>query len=176
MVNIRATWGSDERAEYVALMEAVIAASKNTHDRVDVFERLLNDAVQAHRPWARDLERLAVRDGLRREIKAHTDRERALVSHDGQVLNLPSVQARRLTAPTGEIYYQRELIQKFTWEEIEAKRREAMQGRRTYSDKIAHYDALLALRDMAPESTSPEDAAKQLETTVDQWLGGRKAA
>lgn len=172
----RSAWGSDERAEYEVMLDAVIESSKNTGDRLNTFERLLNDAVQAHRPWARDVERVAIRAGLGKEIKAHQDRIRAHVSYDGRVLDLPRVQARRVASPAGEVVYQRELIELWTWSEIEAKRNEALSGQSAYTSKIAHYDALLALRDMAPGSTSPVDAARQLETTVDQWLGGQKAA
>lgn len=175
MATIRGSWGSDERVEYAEMMELVVAC-KNTTERLNLMGRLVNDAIQAQRPWARDLERAAVRAGFAKEIKSYQDRNRALVSHDGQLLNLPSVQDRRVTTPTGEIYHQRELIEVFPWKDIEAKRTEAMKGQSTYDAKIAHYDALLSLRDMAPGSRTPEEAARMLGTTVDQWLGGKKAA
>lgn len=172
----RNAWGSDEREEYEAMMALVVASSKNTRDRTKLIAKLLNDAVQAHRPWARDVEYQAIRTGLAKEIKAYQDRTRALVSHDGQVLNLPSIQSRRIQSVDGEIYFQRELIEVWSWEQIEAKRTEALVGQHAYTSKIAHYDALLALRDMAPGAKTPDEAVRQLGTTVDQWLGGKETA
>lgn len=172
----RNAWGVAEREEYEDMMALVVASSKNTRDRIDLIEQLLNDAVQAQRPWARDVERQAMRSGLGKEIKAYQDRRRALVSHDGQVLNLPSVQARRVKAVDGEVYFQRELIEVWPWEQIEAKRAEMLVGQFAYTSKIAHCDALLALRDMVPGARTPEEAARMLGTTVDQWLSGASEA
>jgi hypothetical protein len=174
----RNTWSPEERKEYDNVLARVVGCSKNTPDRLDLFERLLNDAIQAHRMWARDVERAIRRDGLGAEIRRYQDRNRAMVSYNGEVLNLPRVQSTKVRKPTGEVVYQRELIELCTWDQLAEKRREALHSKATYSAKVAHYDKLLALHDLCPEAKTPAEAAAKLEITVDGWLAGviRKAA
>lgn len=167
----RAAWSVEERAEEEALYEDVVARTNVTHERLDEAERLFADAIQAHRPWAASLEEHFIRQGLAAQIKAYQDRNKAMVSHDGQVLNLPRVQGVRATDSSGDSYYQRELIELCSWEQIAAKRLEAIRTRGTYDDKIAHYDKLLALRDLAPGVANPIEAAAALEIDLDDYLG-----
>lgn len=166
----RNKWSTDDRDEFDALLADVVAQTRFTSERLDLMETGIADAIQAGRLWASEVETAAARQGYASEIKRFQDRNRALVSHDGQVLNVPKVQSRVVRADSGETYHQRELIELWTWEQIEAKRREALTGRRSYSEKIGHYDRLLALRDVCPKSISPADAAKQLDITLDDWL------
>lgn len=168
----RNAWGVDERAEYDKLLAEVIAATNNTTARLDLFEAKLNDAIQAHRPWAREVEQYSVRIGLAKEIKAFQDRSRAMVAHNGRVLNLPKVQSTLVrNEESGEVFYQRELIELWTWEQIADKRTEALKARQGYTEKVAHYDRLLALRDMCPEANTPAEAAKMLGLNLDEFLG-----
>lgn len=168
----RNAWGSEERAEYDALLAEVVAATNKTPARLDLFERKLNDAIQAHRPWAREVERHCVRNGLAKEIKAFQDRNRAMVAHNGRVLNLPKVQSTLVRdEESGEVFYQRELIELWTWEQIADKRTEALKARQGYTEKVAHYDRLLALREMCPDASTPAEAAKALGLNLDEFLG-----
>lgn len=176
MATNRNAWKHEEREQYDALLAEVIAETTRTHDRINHFERLLADAVQAHEPWAREVERACVRSGLAKEIKAYQDRNRAMVSHNGQVLNLPRVQGTVARDEDGVVYHQRELIELWTWQQIADKRVEALKGRRTYNAKIAHYDRLLALRDMCPDSATPAEAAESLGLSLDEFLGIEEAA
>jgi hypothetical protein len=166
----RNAWSPEEREEYEALLAEIVEATKDTTDRLDLFEHKLLDAVQAHRPWASEVERACRRFGMGKEIARFEARNRALVSHDGRVLSLPAVQARKSVSASGEVSFQRELIQLWTWDEITAKRTEALKAQRTYSDKVAHYDRLLALKVLAPDSTTPSDAADQLGLDIDEFL------
>lgn len=166
----RAAWDPTERAEYEALLAEVCAASRDTSERLDLFEKKILDAIQAHRPWANDVSRACVRFGLGKEIARHEDRQRALISYDGKVLSLPSIQARRIEV-NGEVSYQRELIVLWTWEEIQEKREEALQSKRTYTAKIQHYDRLLSLRVLAPNANSPAEAADIAGIDLDEYLG-----
>lgn len=167
----RAAWEPEEREECDALLAEVIAATTITSERLDSFERHLNDAIQSQRPWARDLERSLLREGAAKEIKRYQDRNRAMVSHNGRVLNLPRVQGTTVRDEEGRVFHQRELIELWSWEQIADKRIEALKGQRTYSEKVAHYDRLLALRELCPESESPADAVKQLGLNLDEYLG-----
>lgn len=167
----RAAWSPEERDEFEEMLAVVVASSSDTTDRLDLAERLLNDAVQAHRPWATEVQRSALREGLAREVKRHQDRERVPVAYDGRVLSLPAVQARRVVSSAGAVSYQRELIELWSWAELHAKRGEAIQASKTYDEKVAHYDRLLMLQVLAPDSTTPAEAADQLGVKIADWLG-----
>lgn len=167
----RAAWSPEERQEFEQLLGEVIGASRETAARLDLMDELVNDAIQAHRPWASEVARSARREGYAREIKRHQDRERALVAYDGRVLSVPAVQARKVIDDDGSISYQRELIEVWTWEELREKRKEAVKAATTYTEKIAHYDRLLMLAELAPASSTPAEAAEALGVDLDEWLG-----
>lgn len=166
----RNKWSQDDRDEFDELLADVIAQTRFTSERLDLMESGIADAIQAGRIWASEVETAAARQGYASEIKRFQDRNRALVSHDGQVLNVPRVQSRVVRTDSGESYHQRELIELWSWQQIEEKRREALTGRRTYNEKIGHYDRLLALRTMCPDAANPADAAKRLGIALDDWL------
>lgn len=172
----RAGWAPEERYEYEELLGEIVSETNDTRERLDLFEHKLLDAIQAHRPWASEVERACRRFGMGKEVSRFEDRNRALVSHDGRVLNLPAKQARKVVTTDGEVTYQRELIELWTWDEIAAKRTEAIKAKRTYDDKVAHYDRLLALRVLAPESTSPAHAAELAGMDLDDFLARPRAA
>lgn len=167
----RALWTPEQRDEYEFLLAEVVNATTDTSERLDLFDDKLVDAIQAHRPWATDVARSCRRAGLAKEISRFEARNRALVSHDGKLLSLPRVQARRVVTAAGEQTFQRELIEVWSWEQIQAKRAEVLQQQDTYSAKLAHYDRLLALRDKAPATGSPAEAAAALGVDLDEWLG-----
>jgi hypothetical protein len=171
----RSAWAPGEREEYDALLAEIVAQSKDSTERLDLFEAKLADAIQAHRPWASEVERACLRFGMGKEISRYQDRERALVSHDGRVLSLPAVQARRVIDGT-RVTYQRELIELWTWDQLVDKRIEAIKAQDTYSEKVAHYDRLLALRVRAPQSKTPADAARILGLDLDEYLGQKASA
>jgi hypothetical protein len=172
----RSTWTAEERQEYEQMLAEIVTATPESHERINLAEHALNDATQAHRYWARQVERACLRDGLGAEIRRYEDCNRAMVAHDGRVLNLPAKQARRVTNEQGETYFQRELIELWPWSAIEDKRAEAIRARRTYDDRVAHYDRLLALRVLAPKSETPAGAAKHLDINLTEFLGGNTKA
>lgn len=165
----RASWGADERDEYEEMLAEVCNATKNSSERLDLFDEKLNDAIQAHRPWASDVALSCRRFGLGKEISRFESRNRALVSFDGRVLSLPSVQARKVQV-AGEVVYQRELLTLWTWDELLDKRAEALGAQTSYSARVGHYDRLLALREKAPDTATPQEAADALGIDLDEWL------
>lgn len=166
----RAGWSPEERDEYEALLAEIAAETTDTRERLDRFEHKLADAIQAHRPWATEVERACRRFGMGKELSRFEARNRALVSHDGRVLSLPAIQARRVTTTDGDVTYQRELIEVWTWQQIQDKRAEALRAGQTYTEKVAHYDRLLALRVLAPESKTPREAAESAGLDLDDFL------
>lgn len=171
----RGQWSPEERDEYEDLIAEVVNTTTNTSDRLDLFEDKLIDAMQAQRPWAIDVARACRRYGLAKEITRFEGRSRTLVSHDGKLMSQPRVQARRVVSASGEQTYQRELIEVWTWEQLAAKRAEVLQAQDSYSAKLGHYDRLLALRDKAPDTASPAEAAAALGLDLDEWLGSAAA-
>jgi len=172
----RAGWTPEERDEYEDLLGEIAGATNVSSERLDLFEHKLLDAVQAHRPWATEVERACRRFGMGKEISRFEGRNRALVAHDGRVLSMPAIQARQVVAADGQVEYQRELIELWSWDQIATKRLEALKAAHTYTDKVAHYDRLLALRVLAPESDSPADAAKTAGVDLDDFLSKPRAA
>lgn len=172
----RKGWSPDERGEEEAMWQDVVDSTTDTQARLDYAESRLNDAIQAHRLWARELERQFLRNGLAKEIKRHQDRHRAAVAYHGEVLNVPRVQGVKTRRPDGSVFDQRALIEMRPWDEIAGKRLETIRMRRVYDDKIAHYDKLLALRDLAPDTATPVEAAMALGLDLDEYLGTESAA
>lgn len=172
----RAAWSPDEQDEFENLLAEVVASSRDTTARLDHFDKALTDAIQAQRGWATDVARSCRREGLAREVKRYQDRQRVSVSYDGRVLSVPAVQSRKVVGAEGAVTYQRELIELWTWEQVLDKRSEAIRSRGTYDEKVAHYDRLLALRELAPDSATPHEAADLLGIDLDSWLGGDVAA
>jgi hypothetical protein len=171
----RHAWSAEAKDEYEDLLADICNTTNDTSERLDLFEEQLIDAVQAHRQWALDVSRACRRAGLGKEISRFEDRNRVLVSHDGQLLSVPRTQSRKVKV-AGEVTYQRELIVVWTWVELAEKRAEVIKATRAYTAKVQQYDRLLALRDMAPEAGSPAEAAEQLGLDLDEYLGGEEAA
>lgn len=171
----RKGWSPHERSEEAAMWQDIVDSTTDTHARLDLAERLLNDAIQAHRFWAHELERQFLRNGLAKEIKRFQDRHRAVVAYHGRLVSLPRVQGVKARRPDGTVYEARALIEFCPWEEIAAKRLEAIRIRRTYSEKTAHYDRLLALRELAPDTATPVQAAAALGIDLDGYLGTESA-
>lgn len=158
------------------MWQEVVDSTTDTSARLDLAERLLNDAVQAHRPWANDLEQQLLRSGIAKEIKRYQDRHRVGVAYHGRVVSMPRVQGVKARRDDGSTYEARALIEFQPWEQIAEKRLEAIRMRRTYTEKIAHYDRLLALRDLAPEAATPVEAATSLGIDLDEYLGREEAS
>lgn len=167
----RAAWSPEECDEYETLLALVVDSSTDTRERLDTFERLLNDAVQAHRPWATEVSRACRRNGLSGEIRRHQGRQRVPVSYDGRVLSVPAVQSRRVVTASGEVAHQRELLEYWTWDDLRSKRAEAVKAANTYTENIAAYDRLLMLGELAPASATPAEAAAALGVDLGEWLG-----
>ena len=164
-------WSEEERAEYEALMTRVLAATESMAERVDLMDRLLADAVQAQRFWASEVERESRRAGYASRIKRHEkERQTVLVAHNGALLTKPRVigTTRRVD---GRAVAVQTLFDAMTWDELEAKRSDYLVQMRAYDTNIATIDRLLALRDLAPDSATPEEAAAEIGTDIDTWLG-----
>lgn len=168
-------WGSEERAEYEALVRESWASNKATFQRVEHFKRGLMDAVQARRPWSAEVMDDANDRGLSNILKGEQKRNRATVAMaDGRLVEKPQVIGIRRLSADGSAYTEQTLFDFVSADELEQKRREYLSNITAYSDNIAVLDKLLALCE-AGGSDTPATAAANLRTTVEAWLGTKAA-
>jgi len=168
-------WGSEERAEYDALVKESWASHKSTFKRVEHFKRGLLDAVQARRLWATEVSEDAHNRGLSNILKGEQKRQRAtVVMADGRQVEKPQVIGIRRLSADGSTYTEQTLFDFVSVDELEQKRREYLSNITAYSDNVAVLDKLLALCE-AGRSDVPATAAANLRTTVEAWLGRKSA-
>lgn len=165
-----ASWSPDDNAEFDALMQAVVSEATSTGDRVEAMAEKIADARQAHRFWAGDIDREALRTGYASQIKSWLKRNRVLFAYHGAVLSKPRVIGRRSRSGEGSASFEQALIEAFTFDELRTKRHEYIDQIRAYTENIALIDRLLALADLVPGATSPVEACEQLGITVESWL------
>lgn len=165
------SWSPEELAEHDDLMAEVCDATKDSRQRVQLFLSKITDAVQARRLWARDLERYATYLGAATYVK-HWDKARreVAVSYNGRLLTKPAVVGITGIDGAGDPVFQQRLFFFFSWEEIERKRTEYMRQIQAYKVDIHICDRLLALRDLAPAAINPDEAARSIGTSVEEWL------
>lgn len=171
----RRGWGPDEIDEHDELMRITIASSTRVADRVDVFLAGIEDAVQAGRFWANEIEEDIRRRGSNYLIKQwQRTHNRVPFSHDGQILTVPRHVGTTSVSDDGSMYYEQKLFDYLTWDAIREKRLEYIRQMGVYSERIAVLDKLLALRELAVDAETPAAAAQAIGTTVDDWLLDRK--
>lgn len=166
----RYAWAPEERVEYDQMLQDVIEQAEGTGRRVDLLERLLNDALQAHRFWARDVERHALRTGLRAQIKQHLDRRKVVRPARDVLVEKPRVVGIQRRTEAGQVYFAQVAYDVMTFDELRAKRGEVLRQLRAYSDTIALIDRLLALADMHPEAKTVQEALDLHEMSLDDYL------
>lgn len=165
-------WDRGAMAEYRELMHGACDASRENSRRKEVLLDRLNDALQAHRDWARDMEdEIRLRGALslitsfaraeRTVLVAMSDRRSLLKSKDIGI---------KLVDDSGQIYEQRAFFEELTWEQIEDKRAAYLKGRRAYDDNVAIMDRLAALRLMAVGTSTVGEACDRLGISVDEYL------
>jgi hypothetical protein len=177
-MSIRKYLSPEERAEFAAILDEARSLPA-PGDRIDHVQRCVDDAEQARRPWASIAQREAAREGWAKALKARDDEllKVAVLSHDGEVLTKPrKVGTRKVDAATGEAHRQRSLLELMTWDELDAKLEHYVRSRRSYEELIAVVRRHLELRDLAPEASTPAQAADQLGVDLDAWLSGEAAA
>jgi hypothetical protein len=171
-------WPPDWNAEYAEMMEEVIAESPDSAERIAAFLSKLHDAVQAHRQWAVLLDADIRRRGAGSEVSGYAKGRvpRLPVAYDGRLLTQDAVAGFKRTRGSGEQWVAQELVAMVTWDELRAKRAEQLAMEQAYGVKVAMYDKLLALRDMAPQAANPAEACTILGLSIDDYLGGEALA
>lgn len=170
MTKYKNRWGSEERAEYDALVDEAWKSGKSTTERGQAFLDGLRDASQAHRPWADEVMLDAITRGSASIIKADYKRaNQVAVMSDGRSLEKSRVIGVRRRTASGAQSFEQTLFDFVNAEELREKRKEYMANALAYSDNIAVVDKLLDLCERG-HSDIPANAAANLHTTVDAWL------
>lgn len=171
-------WSDDERGEYdqvvtEALAEASIPA------RRDIFLAGFDDAIQAHRLWALDVEQDIRDSGADRILKTEQSirRPRLPVAHDGTILGkVPSHWGVTRRNAEGQADNQRTLFEFMTWQELRDKLSWLAGQIKAYENDAHAVIRLLALAEKVPDAACPADACAQLDITIEDWLMGIEAA
>lgn len=165
-------WNKSEQQEYDAMMSDVLHSTTVSRDRNRLLVERVNDAIQAHRSWAKDLLEDMINRGAGSIIRAEIKKDVVLVDVDGRVLaKSRTVGTKRSTA--NGMYDQQVLLETLTWDELEKKRREWKQQENTYADNVRIADKLMSLR--AKGVNTPQEALDQIGVSLDQFLGSAAA-
>lgn len=162
----------DDRDEWEDLLEAALNGSRRADQAaVDRAVKALVAAERAGRNWPAMLKERMVRDSLRRALLGHAKAEAmVLVDYRGRAVAKTSRRGVLTRLPDGSREYQQKLWEHMSWDEFSAwsemneSQISGLLVTRTAAKKLA------ALRTLAPESTGPGDAARQLGTSIEAVL------
>ena len=159
----------EERAEYDELLDEVCAKNDTTGTRAAALIDGLDDAVQAHRPWALPVLKDLAYVGAQRAVKRHARRRApSAITKSGR--DKVVMAGRKVTTETGGSAYQQEQLTLFTREDLQAMATRAGQQIKAERDNIEWAKALLALMDKHPSAATVADALRAEGTTIEAWL------
>lgn len=168
---------AEAQAEYEqALRDALGPSGVVDHRTVERFLRILNDAVQAQRPWARLVIECATRQGLnailREELVAITRPEdAALFDYHGEIVQISMRRGRRRRNPTTKrVFWQQALFADFSWADIAEWMAviNSQLGAALINQEVG--ERLMRLRTKFPETFGPAEACERLGTTIAGYL------
>lgn len=174
----RSGWSDDDRVEYEVLITEALHEPVVAHRR-DVFLGGLDDAVQAQRYWALDINSEIRHDGADRILKREQEHRRPRVPvARGEIIvgRMPREVGRRNRDEDGKVIHERALFDYLTWDELRDKIDEYSRNRRQLDVEILALRRLLTLRDMVPGTTTPAEACEQLGITVEEFLASERAS
>lgn len=164
-------WGEEERQEFDDLVAESMVA-KRSDERTRRFVAGVLDAVQAHRPWAREVESHMLYQGASTVLKAEEKKRPDAtipVSFDGVILDKPRSLGVRRTSESGQTWVERTLFDYMTIEELEAKRKEFLANAKAYTDDAEVMDRLIAMCEVAGART-PSEASRTLGVPIEKWI------
>jgi hypothetical protein len=158
----------EERDQWADILDAALGDSRR------VTPEAVAEAAEAlaAAPWGGILQWQMIQDAVRVALLAHAKAQaRVMVGHNGRLVGKTSLRGVVTTTDDGRTEHQQVLWEEMTWAEFDRWR--VMNAGQIEGLKINETAAakLAALRDRAPGSTGPGDAAKQLGTTVAAVVG-----
>jgi hypothetical protein len=177
-------WSPEEKAEWEAALELAVTTTEddtrtqmaNSARAADMLARIVADAVQAHRPWAFDVQRTALHDGLNKMVKEWRKKIRIVGADDDEkTVDRPGVIGVVRAGEDGEKWVQQVLIQTATFDELRAKRKEYAKQVAAFKDNIFIVDKLLRLQAMCPVAATPQEACDLLGIDLGEYMVAKAA-
>lgn len=163
-----------ERHEFNALLDDANAIDGSTRARGVEVLRLLNDAVQAHQPWAD-----AVMDGwllsgaMTAAKRRHKQTSVAKVKLVRAERSRPMVVGTKSVDPrSGQLVDRQQLILDMSWDGIQARLSQSVRRVQDLNFTAATDRKILALRERCPESSTPAEACRMLGVDFYEYLAG----
>lgn len=175
----RNSWSTNERVEYDMLCDEAWRYGTSTRERTERYIEMLRDAEQAHRFYAKDCLDDALHRGATAQLNAWSTRQkfgRIAVSYEGKVLPARRIRGTVVRDDNGNPIHTQGIFDYFTWEQLEAKKREYATNICAYEFNLDTVSRLLGLRDLVPGAKTPDEATKQLGISVEEFLMGGTAA
>lgn len=163
-----ATWTDADRAEHESVIHEVMQFHGNRR-RADEYLARINDAVQAHRLWARDIKAQMLETGALTRWKSVSRQGVVAVVNGNYTAQKPRTWAVTRKDDEGHTFTQDALIDVFTREDVMIRRRTALAMRRAYTDEVALWDRVIGFLDAA-ETDDIETAGAKLGMSLDEWL------
>ena len=170
------TWSPEERAEHDEALNEAWDSSLVSGERSNRFVEIIEDGVQAHRTWARDVQRRLMHDGAGNALTAHYKRlQSVMVASGATVFAKPRIVGVVRATVSGVKYNTQTLFDLLTVGELREKLAESLKIEKTWSDTAYTYERLVTFCEMYNANT-PEEAAQNSGLTVEDWLSGKVAA
>lgn len=169
MTRYRNRWGSEEVAEFEHAIEGALDIDGSTTERAEHFREHVEGAIQAHRPWARDIEADALSRGYKSIYRQEARRGTVLVSTTSGEIERPSMISVARHDEGGVVFQQLSFYAVMNREQIREKRNEYLKQIRAYDANVQMMDKLTAMLD-ASGSDDLETAAASLGVSVEDWL------
>lgn len=159
-------WGPGEQAEYDAAIHEVFTRSKDIRERTAHFETIIADGVNAHRAWARDIERQATWHGLQKILKAEESRVRQIETPNATRSGTVGVKVHSAE----RVMQMRLPWEELTWDGLAAKCAEYAKQLTAYNQNLAICAALMDLRERAGTAATVGEALVCLGVDLQGYL------
>lgn len=152
--------------ELTVILDAVSSGQRPMRDRTRDMQRLIRDAEQAHRPWARVEADAAELDGYAKRIKSHMKATCTVTVRKhtrSTVIGVPRV-------VNGEIEWHQVEAADATFAEMRGHLDMLNANARALRGNIRTIERLISLEDKAPGSSTVGQALGTLHTTIEEVL------
>lgn len=174
MARFKKGWSDVDHAEFDALVQDVERAADSTAARGEKFMELIDDAIQAHRIWARDVERAARLTGFKSIWYRIQRRGRKLVLIGGREVEKPAQVSVKRADGHGNRFKQLAFFDDLDLADVADKRREFTVVRNSYNDNILMLNKVEDFI-LGAGARTVREAELITGMSLDTWLA-RKAA
>lgn len=175
MARFKKGWGEDDHAEFDALVAEVESVDASTADRGALFMALIDDAIQAQRMWARDVERASRLTGFKAIWYRIQRRGSKLVFINGREVEKPAQVSVKRAGADGQQYMQLEFFDRLSLAQVIDGRRQARKIQNAYGETVAMYTRTESFITSAGATSVPEAEAIH-GISLDRWLASEVAA